>query len=181
MFRESQPRNSRALPLLPGEACLSQDHRQKTQTDGSPVRIRYREHPLAPHHELVLASRVGALESEMSQGGNELAAVATRASTGLLDLDLGAAERGYSKSPGYPHEDPLLDDFCELVTTGLQRRPRRDHARKSRDGGAEHAAVHLPVPSTPQRLVEVGRDHRSLARPENTPLSPALTGLTDER
>src|SRR5207247_10461927 len=70
----SQPRNSRALPLLPGEACLSQDHRQKTQTDGSPVRIRYREHPLAPHHELVLASRVGALESETSQGGNELAA-----------------------------------------------------------------------------------------------------------
>src|SRR5207245_5800208 len=66
---------SRALPLLPGEACLSQDHRQKTQTDGSPVRIRYREYPLAPYHELVLASRVGALESETSQGGNELAAL----------------------------------------------------------------------------------------------------------
>src|SRR5207244_6538727 len=74
-----------------------------------------------------------------------------------------------------PHEDPLLDDFCELVTTGLQRRPGCDHALKSRDGGAEHAAVHLPVPSTPQRLVEVGRDHRSLARPENTALSAMLT------
>src|SRR5207249_4987133 len=66
--------NSCPLPLRTRDACLSEDHRQKADADVSAMRIRYREHAIGLHHELVLASRVGALESEASQGSDELAA-----------------------------------------------------------------------------------------------------------
>ena len=64
----------RPLPLLTRDTGLAKDDREKTDPDGSAMRIWNREDPIAAHHELVPPAREGSVESQRPEALDELPA-----------------------------------------------------------------------------------------------------------
>lgn len=88
-------------------------------------------------------------------------------------FDRHAVERGHPQTASNPHQDPLLDDFGQLIAAGLEGRAGGNHSSKTPHRRAEGRCIDLTVLRTPERTIEVADDH------ENDDSAGGMAALAD--